>query len=78
MLQHGTTTAEAKSGYGLSTADEVKSLRAIRRAAASLPLTVRSTFLGAHEVPMEYRQRRDAYVELVIEEMLPAAAAEAA
>lgn len=75
FLQHGTTTAECKSGYGLSTAAEVASLQALNRAAADVPLTVRRTFLGAHEFPPEYRDDREAYVKLLIEEMLPAVAA---
>ncbi|MBK8974952.1 MAG: imidazolonepropionase [Planctomycetes bacterium] len=73
FLRHGTTTIEGKSGYGLSTADEVKSLRALTRAAAGHPVRVRRTFLGAHEVPEEYRGgRQDDYVALVVDEMLPA------
>ncbi|MCC6781582.1 MAG: imidazolonepropionase [Planctomycetes bacterium] len=72
FLAHGTTTIEAKSGYGLSTDDELKSLRALTRAAAGHPLGVSRTFLGAHEVPEEYRPDTDAYVTLLVEEMLPA------
>lgn len=72
FLQHGTTAIEAKSGYGLSLADERKSLQALAQAMAGVPLAVRRTFLGAHEFPPEYRARREAYVELVIAEMLPA------
>jgi imidazolonepropionase len=72
FLSQGTTTIEAKSGYGLSTADEVKSLRALTAARDAHPLGVARTFLGAHEVPLEYRDRRDAYVDLVVDEMLPA------
>jgi imidazolonepropionase len=72
FLAHGTTTIEAKSGYGLATEHEVKSLQALSDAAAGHPLTVRRTFLGAHEFPPEYREDRDAYVQLVIDEMLPA------
>lgn len=71
FLRNGTTTIEAKSGYGLSLDDELKLLRAIGRIA---PLRAVPTFLGAHEIPDEYRGRREAYVKLVIEEMLPAAA----
>ncbi|MEE8146416.1 MAG: imidazolonepropionase [Longimicrobiales bacterium] len=71
FLVHGTTTVEAKSGYGLTTADEDKSLKALNEAARSVPLTVSRTFLGAHEFPPEYREDRDAYVELVVREMLP-------
>jgi imidazolonepropionase len=71
FLRNGTTTIEAKSGYGLSLEDELKLLRAIGRIA---PLRAVPTFLGAHEIPNEYRGRREAYLTLVIEEMLPAAA----
>lgn len=72
FLGHGTTTIEAKSGYGLATAAEVMSLQALTDAMQAHPLTVRRTFLGAHEFPPEYRDDRDAYVQLVIDEMLPA------
>ena len=71
MLVQGTTTAEVKSGYGLSTADEVRSLEAIRAAAARHPVRVVPTFLGAHEVPREHRDDRGRYVDLVIQEMIP-------
>jgi len=74
MLAHGTTTAEAKTGYGLNTADEVKSLQAIRRLNASQPIELVPTFLGAHAVPEEYAGRDDDYVELIVKEMLPAIA----
>jgi imidazolonepropionase len=74
MLHHGTTTAEVKSGYGLTTADELKTLRAVRTLADLQPITLLPTFLGAHEVPAEYRDRRSAYVELLVEEMIPAVA----
>lgn len=70
FLRTGTTTVEAKSGYGLSTEDELKMLRVIRR------LDYVPTFLGAHEIPDEYRGRTKDYVELVTEEMLPRVAAE--
>jgi len=76
MLRCGTTTAEVKSGYGLETASELKMLRATRRLAASQPVGLVPTFLGAHEFPPEYRDRRDAYVDLLVEEMIPAVAAE--
>jgi imidazolonepropionase len=71
MLLCGTTTAEVKSGYGLETAAEVRSLEAIRAAAARHPAFVVPTFLGAHEVPPEHRDRRDRYVATVVEEMIP-------
>jgi imidazolonepropionase len=76
MLRCGTTSAEAKSGYGLETATELKMLRAIRRLAAEQPIELTATFLGAHEIPREYRERRRAYVELLTQEMIPAVAAE--
>ncbi len=71
MLGHGTTTCEIKSGYGLTTADEIKMLEAIRRLDAEQPVDVIPTFCGAHEVPPELKGRTDAYVDLVITEMLP-------
>jgi imidazolonepropionase len=74
MLAHGTTTLEAKTGYGLETQAELRQLDAIYRLAAEGPQTVVPTFLAAHAVPVEFTGRPDAYVDLVIEEMLPAAA----
>src|SRR5207248_8510006 len=71
MERSGTTTIEAKSGYGLSTDSELKSLRAICRAAQQWSGTVVPTFLGAHVVPEEFQQRADAYVDLVCGEMIP-------
>jgi imidazolonepropionase len=71
MLACGTTTAEAKSGYGLNVASELKLLRTIRRLDEVHPIDLVPTFMGAHEVPVEYRGRRDAYVKAVIQEMLP-------
>lgn len=71
---HGTTTVEAKSGYGLSFDSELKSLEAIRAAAKQWPGTVVPTFLGAHAVPPEYRGRSQEYVETVCSEMMPAVA----
>lgn len=76
MLRCGTTTAEAKSGYGLETAAELKMLRAIRRLAGSQPIDLVATFLGAHEIPREYRDRRQAYLDLLTGEMIPAVASE--
>ena len=72
----GSTTIEVKSGYGLALEHELKALRVIKRVAAQLPQRLVPTFLGAHEVPADYRPRRDAYVRLVIEEMLPVVARE--
>jgi len=71
-LEHGTTTVEIKSGYGLDTVNELKMLRVIERIGRSLPLDVVATFLGAHAVPPAFRGRTEAYVDLVIDEMLPA------
>jgi len=76
MLQCGTTTAEAKSGYGLETATELKMLRAIRRLGGEQPIDLAATFLGAHEIPLEYRDRRVAYIDLVTREMIPAVVAD--
>lgn len=76
MLRLGTTTAEVKSGYGLETAAELRMLRAVRRLAAEEPLDLVGTFLGAHEVAPEFRDRPDAYVDLVVREMIPAVASE--
>jgi imidazolonepropionase len=78
MLAWGTTTAEAKSGYGLSLADEIKQLAAIRDATAGHPVDLVPTLLAAHEVPAEYRKDpkdRERYLDLVCEEISPAAAA---
>ncbi len=73
MLAHGTTTAEAKSGYGLNVDDELKMLEAIRQLDATHPVDLVPTFLGAHAVPVEFQGRADEYVEMVINEMLPLA-----
>jgi imidazolonepropionase len=76
MLACGTTTAEIKSGYGLELDTELKMLRAIRRLAADQPVDLVPTFMGAHEIPPDYRARRDDYIRLVIETMIPAVAKE--
>lgn len=76
IIRLGTGTVEIKSGYGLNTEDELKMLRVIRRIKETAPLEVKATFLGAHAVPSEYRNRRDEYVDLVINEMIPMVAAE--
>jgi imidazolonepropionase len=76
FLRGGTTTVEAKSGYGLSLEDELKLLRAINKLDQETPLRYVPTFLGAHTVPVEYKSRREAYVALVIDEMLPQVANE--
>lgn len=72
MLELGTTTVEIKSGYGLTTADELKMLRAIRRLGEELPLTLVPTFLGAHAFPPEVS--RENYIRRVVEEMIPVVA----
>ena len=76
FLRCGTTTVEAKSGYGLTTADELKMLRVIRRLNDETPLRYVPTFLGAHIVPDEFKENRAGYVDLIVEEMLPRVAAE--
>jgi imidazolonepropionase len=74
MLSLGTTTVEAKSGYGLELEAELKMLEVIRDLAAVSPLTLVPTFMGAHEIPPEYRQMPEAYVDLVVDRMIPAVA----
>jgi imidazolonepropionase len=76
FLRGGTTTVEAKSGYGLSVTDELKLLRAIKRLGQETLLRYVPTFLGAHEIPTDFRARRDQYVQLVIDEMIPLVAAD--
>jgi imidazolonepropionase len=76
MLSTGTTTAEVKSGYGLETAAELRMLRAIRRLATEQPIELSATFMGAHEIPIEARGNRDAYIATLIDEMIPAVARE--
>jgi imidazolonepropionase len=71
FLRGGTTTVEAKSGYGLSLEDELKILRAIKKLDEETPLRYVPTFLGAHTIPKEYAARRDEYISLIIDEMLP-------
>jgi len=71
MLAHGTTTAEAKTGYGLDTENELKMLEAIRCLDAEHPVDLVPTFLGAHAIPEEYKGCTDDYVDLIVEEMLP-------
>lgn len=76
MLSFGTTTAEVKSGYGLELEAELRMLRAIRTLGSAQPVELTATFMGAHEVPAEYRGRRADYTRVVIDEMIPAVAAE--
>jgi imidazolonepropionase len=76
MLCFGTTTAEAKSGYGLDLKSERRMLRALRTVGAGQPVELTATFMGAHEVPIEFRGRRDDYVREIIDTMIPAIADE--
>ena len=76
MLRAGTTMCEAKSGYGLTTESELKLLRVVRDIAADHAIEISPTFMGAHEIPVEYRGRRREYIDLVVREMIPAVAAE--
>ena len=76
MMRWGTTTVEIKSGYGLSSDDEAKMLRAARSAARAVGIDAVLTCLAAHEVPPEYRERRADYVKLIVEEILPRVARE--
>lgn len=75
MLALGTTTVEIKTGYGLDTANEIKQLDAIYRLDAAHPMDIVATFMGAHAIPPEYTDRTDAYVDLLVTEMIPAVAA---
>jgi imidazolonepropionase len=76
LIAEGVTTIEIKSGYGLTTADEVKMLRAARRLGDARRIRVRTSFLGAHALPPEHAGDADGYVDLVCEEMIPAVARE--
>lgn len=76
IIRYGTGAVEIKSGYGLSTEDELKMLRVIKRLKALTPLTIKASFLGAHAVPLDYKGNQAAYVDLVINEMIPLVAAE--
>lgn len=76
IISMGTGAVEIKSGYGLTTEDELKMLRVIRRLKENTPMTIKATFLGAHAVPLEYKGRQAEYVDLIINEMIPMVAAE--
>lgn len=76
VISYGTGAIEIKSGYGLNTEDELKMLRVIRKLKETSPLTIKSTFLGAHAVPEEYRGNQSAYVDLIVKEMIPRVAEE--
>ena len=76
IIRFGTGAVEIKSGYGMTPEAELKMLRVIRRLKEDSPLTIKSTLLGAHGIPMEYRGRQEKFVDLVIDQMIPQAAAE--
>ncbi|MGM0407737.1 MAG: imidazolonepropionase, partial [Bacteroidota bacterium] len=76
IIGFGTGAVEIKSGYGLTVEDEMKMLRVIKRLKKTTPITIKSTFLGAHAVPAEYKGKQDDYVDLVINEMIPQVASE--
>lgn len=76
MMKLGTCAVEIKSGYGLNTTDELKMLRVIKKLQETMPLTIVSTFLGAHAVPANYKGKQHEYVDMVISEMIPIIASE--
>lgn len=76
LMRLGTVAIEIKSGYGLSVEAELKMLRVVKRLKEALPLEVKATLLGAHALPLEFKEKREAYIELVINELIPACAAE--
>jgi imidazolonepropionase len=76
IIGFGTGAVEIKSGYGLTVEDELKMLRVIQRLKDTTPVTIKSTFLGAHAVPAEYKGKQDEYVDMVINEMIPQVASE--
>jgi imidazolonepropionase len=76
IIRYGTGAVEIKSGYGLTTESELKMLRVIKKLKELSPLSIKSTFLGAHSIPLEYRNDQTRYVDLVINEMLPRVAEE--
>lgn len=76
VMRMGTVALEIKSGYGLTVQDEIKMLRVVKRLREALPIPVKATFLGAHAIPQDYKPRRQEYIDLIINEMLPQVAAE--
>ena len=76
LIKLGTGAMEIKSGYGLTTDAELKMLRVIRRLKEEFPIPIKATFMGAHAVPAEYKDDKDAYLDLVVQEMLPKVAEE--
>ena len=75
-MKYGTTSIEIKSGYSLTVEGELKQLRAIKKLKEILPLNIKSTFMGAHDFPPEYKNKREKYIDLIINEMIPAVASE--
>jgi len=75
-IQSGTAALEIKSGYGLTTESEIKMLRVVKRLKSVLPITIKSTFLGAHAFPIEFKNNHQAYIDIIIKEMLPIIAKE--
>lgn len=76
IMHQGTGAVEIKSGYGLSVEGELKMLRVIKRLKENYPIAIKATFLGAHAFPLEYKENHSAYIDLIINEMLPKIAAE--
>jgi imidazolonepropionase len=76
MIQFGTAAVEIKSGYGLSLEAELKMLRVIKKLKKQSPILIKATFLGAHALPVAYKQNRNEYIRLIIDKMLPAIAEE--
>lgn len=76
IIALGTGAVEIKSGYGLDTENELKMLRVIKRLREHCPITIKSTFLGAHSIPAQYKDKQDEYVDLIINEMIPIVASE--
>lgn len=76
LIAFGTGAIEIKSGYGLTVQDEIKMLRVIKRLKETSPIPIKATFLGAHAIPANYKENREAYIQLIIEHMLPAVASE--
>jgi imidazolonepropionase len=76
IMQQGTGAVEIKSGYGLTVAGELKMLRIIKKLAENYPITIKATFLGAHAFPEEYKENHSAYIDVIINEMLPIIAQE--
>ena len=74
MIAAGTTTLEIKSGYGLDLEAEIRLLRVAQRIGEEFPITVKTTFLGAHSVPPEFKQHREGYIQVLIDDMIPAVA----